>query len=286
MIRAFSEIGKAIEQNGSYHYQYVTKAAIATTGVAGQFYDLNQVSGVPRYNAFVGSQATFTPLNGSGNSGVYVGPFETGKTKHLARWQVHSAIASGTANDQVFLNDYLGFYPLIDCDSVDLQEMDNTLSLPRYTDGKGVRIVLIVQAPTSSIASLTINFIDDTDTARSVTRSVLVGGVIGSCIATAGTDGSIGSVTPFWPLGNGSQGVKSITSVQFASAAGGFICLALVKPLAEIQMLELNISAEKIFGVNNIMPVEILPNAYLNFLLQRSGTSNGSLRSELLFINT
>lgn len=285
MIRAFSEIGKALE-SGSCHYQYSTKAAIATTGVAGQFYDLNQVSGVPRYNAFVGSQATFTPLNGSANNGVYVGPFETGKTKHLARWQVHSAVTSGVANDQVFLNDYLGFYPLIDCDSVDLQEMDNTLSLPRYTDGKGVRIVLIVQAPTSNAADLTINFVDDTDTARTITRSICTGGVIGASVSTAGLTGLVSTSTPFWPLANGSQGVKSITSVQFASAAGGFICLALVKPLAEIQMLEQTISAEKIFGVNKIMPVEILPNAYLNFMLQRSGTSNGSLRSELLFINT
>lgn len=283
MIRAFSEIGNAID-NGSFHYQYVTKATIATTGVVGQFYDLNQVSGQPRYNAFVGSQAAFTPLSGSANNGIYAGTFETNKTKHLARWQIHSTASGG--GDICFLNDYLGFYPLIDCDSVDLQEMDNTLSLPRYTDGKGVRIVLIVQAPTSNTASLTINFVDDTDTARSITRSVCVGGVIGSCVATGGTDGLVSSSTPFWPLGNGSLGVKSITSVQFASAAGGFVCLALVKPLAEIQMLEVNITAEKVFGVNKIQPPEILPNAYLNFLLQRTSTANTGIRSELIFVNT
>lgn len=285
MIRAFGEIGKAIE-SGSCHYQYVNKPTIATTGVAGQFYDLNQVSGVPRYNAFVGSQATFTPLNGSGNSGIYVGTFETGKTKHLARFQVHNPNVSGVLNDQVYLNDYLGFYPLIDCDSVDLQEMDNTLSLPRYTDGKGVRIVLIVQAPTTNIADLTINFVDDTNTERSITRTICTGSVIGSCVATAGLTGATTSSTIFWPLANGSLGVKSIKSVQFASAAGGFICLALVKPLADIHMYEANVASEKIYGINNIMPVEILPNAYLNLMLLRTGTANATLRAELLFINT
>ena len=285
MIRAFGEIGKAIE-SGSCHYQYVNKPTIATTGVAGQFYDLNQVSGVPRYNAFVGSQAAFTPLNGSGNSGIYVGPFETGKTKHLARFQVHNPNTSGVLNDQVYLNDYLGFYPLIDCDSVDLQEMDNTLSLPRYTDGKGVRIVLVVQAPTTNAADLTITFIDDTNTERSITRTICTGGVIGSCVTTAGLTGLVSSSTLFWPLANGSLGVKSIKSVQFASAAGGFICLALVKPLADIHMYEASVASEKIYGINNIMPVEIFPNAYLNLMLLRTGTANATLRAELLFINT
>ena len=283
MIRAFSEIGNAID-NGSFHYQYVTKATIATTSVLGQFYDLNQVSGQPRYNAFVGSQATFTPLSGSANNGIYAGAFETNKTKHLARWQIHSTASGG--GDICFLNDYLGFYPLIDCDSVDLQEMDNTQSLTRYTDGKGVRIVLIVQAPTASGASLTINFIDDNDIERSVTSRIVIGSVIGSCVGAGGVNAVVESSTPFWPLANGSLGVKSITSVQLASAAGGFICLALVKPLAEIQMLEVNITAEKVFGVNKIQPPEILPNAYLNFLLQRTSSANTGIRSELIFVNT
>ena len=41
--------------------------------------------------------------------------------------------------DHVHLLDYLMFYPLIDLDDDVEQVMDNTVTLPRYDDGAGVR---------------------------------------------------------------------------------------------------------------------------------------------------
>lgn len=288
-IKAFSKIGKAIAETGSYHYQYVTKTATPTPSTAGFFVDMNQTSGQPKYNAFAGTQATFTPLTGEGNAGVYVGPYESGKKKYLAKWQALNANtgANTTSPDQVYLCDYLGFYPLIDCDDLDPQIMDNTQSLPRYTDGIGVMIVAIVQAPIASTASLAITYTNCNDESVVSTFNIIAGASIGVCATGTGTTSAANTATPFWPLGSGTcAGVKRIDSVQFAASAGGFICLALVKPLAEINLIETNVPVEKTFAVNNLTPPEIKSGAYLNFLIQRSGTGAGSLRSELLFINT
>lgn len=279
----FNKYGQAFD-NGKFHYQYVTKTTQPAPGTAGYFVDLNQTSGQPKYNAFAGTQAAFTPLEGSGNAGVYVGPFGSGSsTKHLARWQV---LNNSTATDVIFLNDYIGFYPLIDCDDVDLQPMDNTVTLPRYTDGEGVRIVLIVQAPMVSTASITINYIDTANVLRSSSANLIPGLSIGVCATGTGTTGGASEVTPFFPLAAGSSGVKSIQSIQMAASAGGFICAALVKPLAQISTYENTSSVEKVFGFENHKLPEIKQGAYLNFLIQRSGTGVGSLRSELIFINS
>lgn len=279
----FHKYGQAFDE-GKFHYQYVTKTTQPTPGTAGYFVDLNQTSGQPKYNAFAGSQATFTPLEGSGNAGIYVGPFGSGSsTKHLARWQV---LNNSTAPDLIYLNDYLGFYPLIDCDNLDLQEMDNTLSLTRYTNGEGVRIVLIVQAPMTSTASITINYVNTQNISISSTANLIPGLSIGVCATGTGNAGGVGEVTPFFSFGSGCTGVKYIESVQLSSSAGGFICAALVKPLAQINTYENASSVEKVYGFENQNPPEIKPNAYLNFLLQRSSTAAGSLRSELIFINS
>jgi hypothetical protein len=92
-------------------------------------------------------------------------------------------------------------------------------------------------------------------------------------------------VTPFLPLGDGCGGVRSIESIQFGGAAGGFICACLVRPLAKNQMYETNVPTEKMFGFDKLTFPEVKQGAYLNFMIQRSGTGAGSLRSELVFAN-
>lgn len=287
-ITGFYKLGQAVETEGKFHYQYVTKTTQPAPGTAGFFVDLNQSSGIPKYNAFAGTSLAFNELVGSGNAGVYTGNTLPGSTKHLLRWQVVNTNTSANTvpPDHIFLNDYLGFYPLIDCDDIDLQVMDNTNTLSRYTDGVGVRIVLIVQAPMLATAPMTITYVDADDNTLSVTHNILPGVNIGVCATGVGTAGGASSGTPFVPLGNGSRGVKRIVSVQMTSSAGGFICAALVKPLATIMTYESGIPVEENYGIQGHLPPEIKEGAYLNFIIKRVGNAAGSLRSELLFINS
>lgn len=285
-FQSFARIGKAFD-DGKFHYQYVTKATLPSPSATNFFVDLNQTSGQPKYNAFAGSSLAFTPLVGSGNAGVYPGPFITGSTKHLARWQtININTTTSAPPDYVHLCDYLGFYPLIDCDETSQQDFDNTLTLPRYEDGEGVRIVLITQAPMTITAPLTINYVNTLGNQRSSTHNVSAGAAIGVCVTSSGTTGASGAATPFFPLAGGCSGVKYIESVSFGSGAGGFICAALVKPLATIMNYESSIPTEKNFGFETQNLPEIKDGAYLNFLIHRSTQVAGSFRSELVFINT
>lgn len=289
MLNGFNKIGKAIAQEGKYHYQYVVKTTTPTPGTAGFFVDMSQTSGIPKYNAFAGSQAAFTPLIGSGNNGVYCGPFQSGSSKHLLKWQALNANtgANTTSPDYVYLLDYVGFYSLIDCDDVDVQIMDNTATLPRYSSGAGVKIVLVVTAPMVATAPVTITYTNQDGVAgRTTTFNVIPGTAIGVCATGTGTAGGVGQVTPFVPLAGNDTGVRAIESIQFGGSAGGFVCACLVHPIAEIQLFEANVPTEKVYGIDKRNIPEILDGAYLNFIIQRSGTGAGSLRSELIFINS
>lgn len=285
-FQSFARIGKAFD-DGKYHYQYVTKTTTPNAGSSNLFVDMNQTSGQPKYNAFAGSSLAFTQLVGSGNAGVYSGPFITGSTKHLLRWQtVNINTTTSSPPDYVHLCDYLGFYPLIDCDETGQQDLDNTSTLPRYTDGEGVRIVLITQAPMTVTAPVTISYVNSLGNSRSSTHNVSAGNAIGVCVSTSGTTGGVSTATPFFPLAGGCSGVRYIESITFGSGAGGFICAALVKPLATIMNYESTNVTEKNFGFDTKNLPEIKEGAYLNFLIQRSTSASASLRSELVFINS
>lgn len=284
-LTAFNKIGKAFD-DGQVHYQYVYKAAIPASGTAGFFVDANQSSGIPVYNAYAGSALTFTPLTGNKNQGIYPGNFHSGKTKYLSRMQVLEV--SGGSPNLFYLCDYLGFYPLVDCDNTDQQDMDNTVSLTRQTSGEGVRAVLIASAPMVSTASITVSYTNSSGVSgRTSTFNVIPATTIGVCATgTSPSLGGAGQVSPFMPLASGDIGIRSIDSVTFAAGAGGFVVIALVKPLAQIPTYETGVPSEKVFGIEGLRLPIIDEGAYLNFLISRGGTTALNMRAELIFINT
>lgn len=286
-FKRFGKIASALSDEGKYHYQYVYKTALPAAGTAGFFIDANQSSGIPVYNAFAGSALTFTPLTGTKNQGVYTGTTYTGSTKHLLRMQVLTTTGSNGLPSYTHLCDYLGFIPLIDADSTDQQDVDNTLALTRYTDGKGVRAVLIATAPMTTTASVTMIYTNQAGvTGRSVTFNVIAAANIGVCATGAGTASAAGSATPFVKLADGDTGIRAVESITFAAGAGGFLCLALVKPLATIAQLEASVPVEKMFGYEQQMLPEIKEGAYLNFLIGRGGTAAVNFSAELIFVNS
>ncbi|MFO0448172.1 MAG: hypothetical protein ACK524_02935, partial [Planctomyces sp.] len=65
---------------------------------------------------------------------------------------------------------------------------------------------------------------------------------------------------------------------------GGFICAAIVHPLAELPIFEAGVPSEKQFGIFGQAP-EIKQGACLNFVIARSPTTAGTYQAELLFTN-
>ncbi len=281
-FQSFAAIGRKAAEN--IHWQYVYKPTVPAHGTAGLFIDLNQSAGIPKYNPFAGSALTATPLTGAGNFGIYAGNFISGRSKHLISMQLLQTTVANGPPDYAYLLDYLTFYPLIDADDPTEQLMDNTQPLPRYSDGK---VVIIVQAPMAASAPMTINYTNqDGVSGRTSTHTLVTGIVIGALATGVGSSGATNAANPFFPLANGDTGVRSIESVTMGGSAGGFLCAAIVRPIAQIADYESNVPTEKTFPIFGMYPPEILDGACLNFIVHRGGSATGGYRAELLFVNS
>ena len=268
MVRNLAQYANAYN-NGCVMHSPFYKSSVPVVG-AGLWADLSMGAGTPKFNAYVGGQLEATPLSGVGNTGLYLGSYNGKK-------YIHRLIAnSNTANSAPYflqLCDYLMFYPLVDLDSLDLQEMDNTQFLTRSADGVGVRVMVVLSSPMAAACNCTVNYINQNGDEKSVTFTLLSSSVLGAIISTASTQSTSNTaITPFMPLAAGDTGVRRITSVQMVSSAGGFATFVLVKPLIRLQLQEISIP-------NEVEPVrqmaqmkEVEGGACLNFIGLQGGT--------------
>lgn len=226
-IRTVRDITQAFEA-GRWHQQRFLKNTGQTADTRWQ--DWSYCSGQPAYDARVGSPLTFTPVVAQGNDAIWFPAIPSDQERRLGGFEfAQRASNSGQTSVDFVLYDLLGFYPLVDGDSTDVQAMDNTASLARYTDGVGVQVVIVNHiAPMLANCSGTMTYIDDTGAEKSVTFEINVGGV--NQVVSGVSTGGIGILAV--NLASGSRGVRSITSVQFNTAPGGLFCFYLIKTLA------------------------------------------------------
>ena len=282
-----SHFGEAVETHGRAHYQMMFKAALVAGGTAGYIVDASMSSGTPKYNAYAGPELTATPLIGGGNAGVYAGPFEAGLVKHLVSWNAQMSQAPAW----VRLLDYLLCYPLIDGDSTGAQVMVNASGLPRHTTGAGVRAMLVSFAPMTAAATVSYSYTNSEGVAgRTATGAVVPAGlggvVVSAAVPSNGTAVSTSNVcTPYLPLEGGDTGIRSVESVTFNSSPGGFMTLVLVKPLAQLAVLEAGVTAEHAFGMDSTSFPQVSEGAYLQCIAQIASASASSLVSAFLFAN-
>jgi hypothetical protein len=193
---------------------------------------------------------SFTPYTDSAKgreAGIWHGGNVSGDTKHLINMGAWTTAAVG-AGSIIYLVDLLGAYPKIQTASGSSQTLTNTLTLPRYTDGKGVR---------AFITNNTTNGLNAQNFAMSYTAPGPVAGrslgaqVANTASAISGhmstTGVAAGNFGPFLPLSGGDTGIVSVESAQFsaASASAGFVDLVLCKPLAAIPITTAFIAAER-----------------------------------------
>jgi hypothetical protein len=169
---------------------------------------------------------------------IYHGGDVSTDTKHIVNMGAWTNLAA-SAPASLLLVDMLGVYPRLLTNSSSLQTLNNTLILPRYTDGKGVRAFLVLNAANGANAQNTAMLYTNTGdvsgralgTVVSNTASAIVSHILHSGVAA-------GNTGPFLPLAGGDLGIKSVQSVQFsaASASAGFVDLVLCKPLAMLPL--------------------------------------------------
>ena len=226
-----------------------------TAHTAGLWYLLNQGGGNPAAGTILGtgtnlafqatsdSTATAASIQHGGNVGGGTG------FKQIINASAFSAAA--TTMPAVFmLVDMLGFYPITTVTTTGAQTLNNSVGLPRYTDGAGVQAILVPSTVMGAgTPTCTLTYTNSGGTGSRATPSSPALPLINatapvSQVCYSGT-GS-GKYGPFMPLANGDAGIRSVQSVNFsATMTSGVQNLILCKPLLTLPMTTIGVAAER-----------------------------------------
>lgn len=269
MFKNYRTLGQAFDAGKSWISTF-RKVPASTATVTGQWYDYSYASGNPIPNYYAASPLVSATLEY--DKGIIVPRMSGDSKQYLHRLTVMSNGATASTQP-MYLLDYLLYYPFVDMDAAgEEQSMSNTATLPRYTDGIGVQMMVIAQSPTVGGGRFTINY-TATDDVAYTTVSMFCGAAqpSGAVVSAVGATTGLG---PFVPLNAGVKGVKSINWVNFSVANGGLCAVVLVRPLETTIALE----STSVAGIGSAVEkeacrlrggiVEIKDGAFLGFLSQ------------------
>lgn len=258
-MAGFSSLDDFINQattNGKFWRADWNKLTFGTTAhTAGTWYFLNQGGGNPAAGTILGTgtNLAFQATNDSTATaaGIMHGGNVGGGTgyKHIINASAFSASAT-TMPAVLMLVDMLGFYPITTVTTTGAQTLNNTVTLPRYTDGAAVQAILVPSTVMGAgTPTCTLTYTNSAGTASRTTPTTPALPLINatapvSQVAYSGT--GAGKYGPFMPLANGDAGIRSVQSVNFsATMTSGVMNLILVKPLLTLPMTTIGVAAER-----------------------------------------
>ena len=246
-LRSLSDVNRAFAE-GRWHNQRFLKNA--GTVHNSNWADATFSSGQPAYDAHVGTVAKFTPCVAQGNDAIYLPPTGLGEHRHLISAVMRSAQGGGYSGaESVVLFDLLGYYPLLDGDSTDPQPMDNTLSLPRYSNGDGVCAVIINHVAPAVQNGLTNITVTDSQGVQKTTQVALANN--GVNIVCSNFTNTTGANSAFAMSLNCPTGIRTIDSITHITPPGGLHVIYLVRPLATFVLGDNLLASEKNFISHN-----------------------------------
>lgn len=266
------------ELNGQYrNYKWRKTPAQVTT--AGIWFDLANASGMPPAKQwFDASPLTATQVKRSTDRGIEHGAPVTPAQKHLRKTLIWSNSATPLPM-KMMLCDYLLYYPTIDDSETGLQEMDNTLTLPRYTDGKGVQMMAVTTGARTGGQTFTVNYTNSDGVAGRVASIMTqnTSSILGTITTTVRIPTNNTSACPFITLQSGDMGVRSVESVQMNGIDTGFFTIVLVKPLADTFIRETGAPVEIDHLLHTAEMPRIYDDAFLGFLCLPNGSVAGTV---------
>lgn len=265
-MAGFSSIDDMILQittNGKFKRTDWNKNTFATTAqVAGMWYSLFRCAGNPGADTLLGTgtNLAFQALSDvlAGATGIQHGG-DTGTGKHVVNASAFTAAAT-TAPCIIMVVDLLGFYPITTVTSTSAQTLNNTITLPRETTGRGVQAFITPSTVMGAgVPSITLNYTNSEGTAGKVTPAVLPVGLTAAPVSSIVYSGTgAGKYGPFVPLAAGDAGIRSVQSIQLsASYVSGVLNLVLCKPLFTIPITTLGVAGERDF-VNQMPSLPIV----------------------------
>lgn len=259
------------ELNGQVR-RYTWRKTPSQTTTAGLWFDLSMSSGnpTPKY-WFDATPLVAKAVYQSTDGGFFHGSDVSPMTKYLRLMTTMSATATSLPIT-MYLCDYLLYYPSIDEGTMSPQIMDNTVTLPRYTDGKGVQMIAVTVASRTGGQQFYVTYTNSDGvsgrTSQICTQNAST--AIGTICTSATTTQSSGN--PYIGLQDGDSGVRSVESVTMLGADVGLFSIVLVKPLGSTLIRGIDAPVEKDFYLMSNELTEIKDNAFLNCLCLPQGT--------------
>lgn len=252
---------------------YTWRKTPSQVTTAGLWFDLSMSPGrpVPKY-WFDAPPMVAKAVGYASDGGLEHGGGVAPSEKYL-RLTTGIATASTALPLTMILCDYLLYYPSVDDSVLDEQVMDNTVTLPRYTDGEGVQVIAVSVAGRTGGARFYFTYTNSDGVPGRVSQTVYQNSAaaLGTLQGNAGANNNAAS-SAFIGLQNGDTGVRSIDSVFMLDADVGLMTLILVKPLGTSVIREITAPAEKDYFLESGVIPRIYDDAYLSFLCLPKGT--------------
>jgi len=246
-----------------------TPSQVSTAGI---WFDLAMSPGmpVPKY-WFDAPPLVAKAISQSADGGIFHGANVSPSTKYLRKIAAMAQVVTALPLT-LYLCDYLLYYPSCDDSTLDVQAMDNTIPLPRYTDGEGVQVIAVSVAGRTGGQSFSFRYTNQDGVTDRQSQTVFQNAATAIGTIITGATAATATTFPFIGLQDGDTGVRAIESVTMNGADVGLFTLILVKPLAQMQIKEITAPYEKDFFLACGTVPEIKDDAYLNFLCLPQGS--------------
>lgn len=220
---------------------YYKTSSNGATSAASRWHEFFTANGIPTAGSFTGTAGVATQMTAATQGAINTGTAAVSPDiKNLSKWRIQSPTAT-VVPATFYLVDFLLYYPSCVVTGTPTT-LDNTATLSRYTDGKGVFPIIAVQtAHGATSPALTLNYRDQDNNDQN--GLVMTAPAVSLPISTL----YLNNGSPFLPLATTDVGVKKINSYTLASGTTGTVAIILVKILAEIDVYAINTGVQANF---------------------------------------
>ena len=227
------------------------KSTFATTAhTAGLWYSLFRGGGNPAADTIMGTgtNLAFQALTDATTNATGI-QHGGNVTDYKVLLNAAAQTAAGTVAPCVLmLVDLLGFYNITTVTTTGAQVLNNTVTLPRYTDGAGVQAFI---TPTTvmgaGVPNISLGYTNSAAVGSRATPATLPIGNTAAAVTSIVYSGTgNGKYGPFMPLQAGDSGIRSVQTINLsASYVSGVLNLVLCKPLVTLPITTLGVTAER-----------------------------------------
>lgn len=284
---SFDDLINEMSTNGKFNRYDFTKTSAITAGV-GRWYDMSLQNGLPVANPYTAETTNlkFRALSDADGMGIWHGGNVSPDTKHIVNIGAFGNTATSVPS-VLQLVDVLGYYPITTVTTTTAQTLNNTVTLPRYADGAGVRAYIVARATCGAgTPTIQISYTNEKGVSGRVVPVTLTAVTTAAAGHIIHSDPTANHYGCFIPLANGDSGIQSIQTITLsATMTSGSIALVLCKPLTSLPITVLGVQSER----NLLNQLPSLPRVYdganLNFLMFTGGAyaAGGSISGYVEF---